>query len=133
MSSRTSYLESPVVSEKATSILTCWKDIASYVGRGVRTVQRWERVWGFPVRRTERGVKSIVLAIPAEIDAWVQSQQFPDEQLGSGKSKRTKLLRTVRELRAENLELRAKIGELQGQLALEKSPGAFPLETRSLA
>jgi hypothetical protein len=27
----------------ATSVLTSWKEIAQYVGKGVRTVQRWER------------------------------------------------------------------------------------------
>jgi hypothetical protein len=72
-----------------TSVLTSWKEIAQYVSKGVRTVQRWERELGFPVRRTKRGTKSIVLAIPGEIDVWVQSQQFTDGQLDSVESERT--------------------------------------------
>ena len=31
--------------------LNTWKEIATYMGRGVRTVQRWERELGLPVRR----------------------------------------------------------------------------------
>jgi len=51
-------------------ILNSWKEIAQYVGRGVRTLQRWERDLGFPVRRPRRKQRSAVVAMPAEIDAW---------------------------------------------------------------
>jgi hypothetical protein len=34
-----------------TTLLSCWKDIASYMYSGVRTVQRWEQHVGLPVRR----------------------------------------------------------------------------------
>src|ERR1044071_4070923 len=50
-------------------ILTSWKEIASYIGRGVRTVQRWERQLGLPVRRKAR--RSTVTALSSEIDAWI--------------------------------------------------------------
>ena len=33
------------------AVLSSWKDIARYMGKGVRTVQRWERHLGLPVRR----------------------------------------------------------------------------------
>jgi DNA-binding transcriptional regulator YiaG len=33
------------------TVLSSWKDIAQYLGKGVRTVQRWERHLGLPVRR----------------------------------------------------------------------------------
>lgn len=33
-------------------ILACWKDIARYMGKGVRTVQRREQQFGLPVQRT---------------------------------------------------------------------------------
>ncbi len=32
-------------------LLNSWKEIAAYMGRGVRTVQRWERDLALPVRR----------------------------------------------------------------------------------
>jgi hypothetical protein len=49
-----------VAPENDRPVLTCWKDIAQYVGKSVRTLQRWERESGFPVRRTksrEKGVR----------------------------------------------------------------------------
>ena len=56
-------------------VLTCWKDIARYFGKGVRTVQRWEREFGLPVRRPE-GIdhKSPIIAHPGELDAWLKSR-----------------------------------------------------------
>jgi hypothetical protein len=42
------------------------------MGKGVRTVQRWERDFGLPVRRPP-GVRSrrAVLALTTDLDAWV--------------------------------------------------------------
>jgi predicted DNA-binding transcriptional regulator AlpA len=97
-----------------TSVMTSWKEIAQYLGKGVRTVQRWERELGFPVRRTRRGTKSSVLAVHGEIDAWVQSRQFPGGQVGSVESERTTLFRALKALRSENRKLRR-------QLALERA------------
>lgn len=53
--------------------LDSWKEIAAYLRRGVRTVQRWERVAGLPVRRIgpERGA---VYAFRSELDAWWLTQ-----------------------------------------------------------
>jgi hypothetical protein len=92
-------LISPANDQETAYVLTCWKDIAQYLGKGVRTVQRWERVLGFSVRRIKPGMKSVVLAIPAEIDAWIQAQQYPDGQLDYVESERAALFRTMRELR----------------------------------
>jgi len=56
-------------------VLTCWKDIAQYLGKGVRTVQRWEREFGLPVRRPD-GIdhKSPVIAHTRDLDAWLESR-----------------------------------------------------------
>jgi Tol biopolymer transport system component len=48
--------------------LDSWKEIAAYLKRGVRTVQRWERVSGLPVHRLDR--QGSVFAYKAELDAW---------------------------------------------------------------
>lgn len=42
-----------------------------YLGCGVRTVQRWEKL-GMPVRRPVRGTRSRVVAISEELDAWIK-------------------------------------------------------------
>ena len=48
--------------------LDSWKEIAGYLKRGVRTVQRWERVRGLPVHGLDR--QGSVFAYKAELDAW---------------------------------------------------------------
>lgn len=51
--------------------LQSWKEIARYIGRGVRTVQRWENL-GLPVRRPQsHSRKSAVYAIMHELDCWL--------------------------------------------------------------
>jgi hypothetical protein len=54
------------------TILNSWKEIANYLGRGVRTVQRWERDLGLPVHRPKGKDRSAVLAFPEELNAWLQ-------------------------------------------------------------
>src|SRR5579864_9546795 len=52
-------------------VLRSWKDIAEYMGTCVKTVQRWESSYGFPVRRVQPGKGSIVLAFRKELDEWL--------------------------------------------------------------
>lgn len=51
-------------------VLSCWKEIASYFRRDVRTVQRWERSRGLPVHRLPGKGKKAVYALIPELDAW---------------------------------------------------------------
>ena len=51
--------------------LTGWKEIAGYLGKGVRTVQRYEREMGLPVRRPAGKSRAAVVATKMELDAWV--------------------------------------------------------------
>ena len=55
-------------------LLTSWKEIACYLGKGVRTVQRWEQQFGLPVRRPNERVKGIVHATREELDLWLAQQ-----------------------------------------------------------
>ena len=52
-------------------ILSTWKDIASYLGRSVRTVQRWEVSYNLPIHRPNNDTQS-VFACSDEIDDWMQ-------------------------------------------------------------
>ena len=54
------------------NILNSWKEIANYLGRGVRTVQRWERDLGLPIHRPKGKDRSAVLAFSEELNAWLQ-------------------------------------------------------------
>ena len=57
----------------STEVLNSWKEIATYLDRGVRTVQRWETELGLPVRRPRGRGRSAVIAMRSEIDLWLKS------------------------------------------------------------
>jgi PleD family two-component response regulator len=74
-------------------ILNSWKEISQYVGRGVRTVQRYERTLSFPVRRVAGRARSSVMAFSDEIDIWLNqsslglpSLQHQDRNISSDSS-----------------------------------------------
>ncbi len=54
--------------------LQSWKEIATLLGRTVRTVQRWERYEGLPVRRHIHQDAATVYALVSEVQAWVSSR-----------------------------------------------------------
>jgi Tol biopolymer transport system component len=56
--------------------LQSWKEIASYLGVGVRTAQVWERERGLPVHRLP-GARGPVSADAVELEAWRRSSSVP--------------------------------------------------------
>jgi Tol biopolymer transport system component len=55
--------------------LDSWKEIAAYLGRGIRTVQRWEREEGLPVHRLVHGKRGSIYAHREELADWWESRQ----------------------------------------------------------
>jgi hypothetical protein len=55
---------------KVVAILNGWKEIATYMHRGVRTVQRWQN-FGLPVRRPSGHMRSAVVTTTEELDRWL--------------------------------------------------------------
>ena len=55
-------------------LLESWKEIAGYLKRDVRTVIRWEKSEGLPVRRLLHQARSSVYAYPSELDAWREAR-----------------------------------------------------------
>ena len=108
-------------------VLSSWKEIAAFLGKGVRTVQRWESCLGLPVHRPG-GDHGGVLAYPAEIDAWCQKQWTDDGKLahdarlaaGARPEKSRDVLRMVLELANSCAELNRANEELQGETARGK-------------
>jgi hypothetical protein len=96
------------------TVLSSWKDIARYMGKGVRTVQRWERHLGLPVRRpTGATRKSAVLLNRSDVDAWMATRfslrapQINENALVDVPSSSARInlregIRTARELRHAN-------------------------------
>jgi TolB-like protein len=54
--------------------LDSWKEIASFFGRDERTVRRWEKERGLPVRRVPGGGRSAVFAYTHELADWLKGR-----------------------------------------------------------
>jgi hypothetical protein len=57
--------------KRQAEILSGWKEIASYLGMGVRTIQRYEREAGLPVHRRAGEDRGSVVATKTELGSWV--------------------------------------------------------------
>src|SRR6478736_9664922 len=55
--------------------LDSWKEIAAFLRRGIRTVQRWEREEGLPVHRLAHEKRGNVYARRDELAAWWESRR----------------------------------------------------------
>ena len=81
---------------KHEDILNSWKEIAVYLGRGVRTVQRWEQELALPVRRPRGRSRSAVLAFKRELDKWLtrtaKEHSASDALRASGTAQRNRAL-----------------------------------------
>src|SRR5215472_17210649 len=92
-------------------ILGSWKEIAAYLGKGVRTVQRWEQLYGLPVRRPAGSPLGMVYSSCEEIDAWLartwvpRQQQTHDSTIQRLFGDTAELVRRSQELRQDKLAL----------------------------
>jgi hypothetical protein len=64
----------------AVNVLNGWKEIATHLNQGVRTVQRWETL-GLPIHRVRMSTAGPVVAFAKEVDAWQRATpvRFFDE------------------------------------------------------
>ena len=58
--------------------LNSWKEIANYLGKGERTVKRWEGERALPVHHIPGGGHASVYAFTAELDEWLLSERRKD-------------------------------------------------------
>jgi Tol biopolymer transport system component len=78
--------------------LESWKQIACYLKRDVRTVQRWEKREGLPVHRHAHDKLGSIYAFTGEIDAWSESRRLRNgkkESKGDGNSRRLWLISLI--------------------------------------
>ncbi|HEX6880096.1 MAG TPA: hypothetical protein VF135_07010 [Terriglobales bacterium] len=91
-------------------VFTSWKEIASYLGKGVRTVQRWEAQFGLPVQRPNIRCKGIVRATRDDLDRWVSTRWSVRQAKAPAVSDELEVLRRkVTELTTENAVLRQEL------------------------
>jgi hypothetical protein len=60
-------------------LLEAWKDIAAYMRRDVRTVQRWEKLLELPIHRLQDSRSGSVFAYKRELDAWRETRALQIE------------------------------------------------------
>jgi len=92
-------------------LLTGWKSIASYLGAGVRTVQRWE-VYGLPVRRPLGNVRGPVLAYTDDLERWVKARPANNgngHSHGDATNAALQAYRQSKQLRGETATLRREL------------------------
>ena len=91
------------------AVLTSWKEIAQYLGKGVRTVQRWEQEIDLPIHRPDARMQGGVFALPDEINAWIGSHPSTKR---SYESELAAVRKKVSTLTRQNKLLRAQLNQL---------------------
>ena len=122
-------------------VLSSWKEIASYLGRGIRTVQRYEQELHLPVRRVTGRTRSSVLALKSDLDVWLNDAPVrfldPSKELCSvpiiseirkSMSEHATLRHSAHALRLSHresvLQLRASLDRVMEQIRLRQSARA---------
>lgn len=88
--------------------LDSWKEIAAYLDREVRTVQRWEKTEALPVRRHQHEKLGTVFAYKSELDVWWNQRQ------------------KVLEVQPEQLEITQALGEPETPNSIESTSALKP-------
>ena len=102
-----------------THILSGWKDIANYLGKGVRTVQRYEGELRLPVRRPAGRARGSVVATTTELDAWVAAspvrEEFPMTVCADSGSRTplAEMARNIQELRVLRTQMKTLRAEVR--------------------
>lgn len=55
--------------------LNGWKEISNYLGKSVRTAQRWERMLAMPIHRIHTARGEIVFGSKQELDRWQSAKE----------------------------------------------------------
>lgn len=106
-------------------VLNSWKEIATYLGRGVRTVQRWERDLDLPVRRPRGKQRSAVIAIKEDLDLWLRTPHGVEIRGREVHHKnRTRLMENTHLLHSQTLVLIARSDVLRKQITHAINIGA---------
>jgi hypothetical protein len=99
-----------------THILSGWKDIANYLGKGVRTVQRYEADLRLPVRRPAGRSRGSVVATKAELDAWVVASPVREQTHVAMNANPASFLDGMRENLREMRILREEMRDLRSDM-----------------
>ncbi len=102
------------ISLPESEVFTSWKEIASYLNKGVRTVQRWEAEFGLPVRRPISKRRGRVHALRQDLDEWMNSTWA--HRAGKLATRDSDERHRTIELRLQNRQLLADVQNSLGKL-----------------
>jgi CheY-like chemotaxis protein len=110
-------------------ILSSWKEIAACLGRGVRTVQRWEKQ-GLPVRRPYGKGTNVVMAVESELRTWMKQYSEPknDPETSDLNSRLINLKEELQRLGSRILILDERLSLVSSKLA-----GKKPIQERAVS
>lgn len=83
--------ENPMATGNLADRLDSWKEIASYLRRDVRTVQRWEKKEGLPVHRHLHDKLGSIYAYRNELTDWFKARQQSGTGQQNGEAHKVKL------------------------------------------
>ena len=107
-------------------MLSSWKEIAHFFGKGVRTVQRWEKTLDLPIRRPPGAPSNVVLARTSDLEEWMHRSAAAREAVSQQDSQVDALQATISELEIEVRSLSG-VGLQPVEASAEKST-AQPVE-----
>jgi seryl-tRNA synthetase len=106
-------------------IFSSWKEIAAFLGKGVRTVQRWEKTLGLPVRRPNGTASNVVVATENDLRRWMNE--------GGDQAIRNQAESDARDIRIlEDQLARLELAHTRLEQALERIESRFALIENSL-
>ena len=103
-------------------MLSSWKEIAHFFGKGVRTVQRWEKTLDLPIHRPPGAPSNVVLARTSDLEEWMHRGSVRTEMQTESSSE------TVAALPALEREV-ARLASLSG-VAAEAADATSSVEER---
>lgn len=113
------------IEELQPTILTGWKEIANYLRKGVRTVQRYERELGLPVGRSSGKAMGSVIASKADLEDWVSGRLAKAEPIWDF----TPVARRANKLKADFLLIDSQMALTFSGIALTTSNSATQVHT----
>ena len=107
-------------------MLSSWKEIAHFFGKGVRTVQRWEKTLDLPIRRPPGAPSNVVLARTSDLEEWMHRSAAAREAVSQQDTQVDALQGAISELEVEVRRLSG-VAPQPVEAAAENS-GAQPVE-----
>jgi len=98
-------------------IFSSWKEIAAFLGRGVRTVQRWETTLGLPIRRPNGYGSNVVVASESELRQWLRQAgpRSPTHQTATDAAIIQKIAEKLDAVEQENQRLQQMLSRMQAR------------------